>query len=291
MDSVFSTRRRLGRGATAVDWLSSPPAWPASYITTLSSVLSRKAISLDAEKQLRMLLGLPAIGVAAMPVCASCLGAHVAGDCGGKEVAAVVVLAEGETVRRKRQHRLPDRWAAIEPEELAEAFRNRRLMSQCCSSSAGPNTWTCCRAGWLQGEATIVGASPRAWRNGYLLQRTSDARSLIQPDPGAPDGVADSRRFPPQSAILDPCGWQSVQHYATNCLVRPRSYDDPPELLYRLGIARTARIGRFRGQPSAAKQPSRLSYRHRTRRSRLGSEARPHLSVDSHLAGNRVREA
>jgi hypothetical protein len=114
--------RRNGRGL--VD-LARSLGKPASYNATLSRVLTNKAISIDAENELRLLLGLPAIGVVPVPVCPSCGVAHVAGDCGGKDVHQVVVLGHDETVKRRRERRGPQRWADYPPEALAEALRNR----------------------------------------------------------------------------------------------------------------------------------------------------------------------
>jgi hypothetical protein len=98
----------------------------------LSKVLNDQPGSLDAENELRLLLGLAGIGVAMVPVYASCGIAHVAGDCGGKDVVQVVVIAEDEVVMRtqERSARMPPRrWADYPPEALAEALHNRRPMS------------------------------------------------------------------------------------------------------------------------------------------------------------------
>ncbi len=99
---------------------------PASYNAMLSKVLRNMGgVSLEAENELRLLLGLPAIGVVPVPVCPSCGEAHVAGDCGGKNVQQVVVLGHDETVKRKREPRQPRRIADFSPEALAYALRNR----------------------------------------------------------------------------------------------------------------------------------------------------------------------
>ncbi len=102
---------------------------PASYNAMLSKVLRNMGgVSLEAENELRLLLGLPAIGVVPVPACPSCGEAHVADDCGGKDVQQVVVLGHDETVRRKREPKQPERWADYPPEELAAILKNRRPM-------------------------------------------------------------------------------------------------------------------------------------------------------------------
>lgn len=59
------------------------------------------AVTPEGENIIRARLGLPVIPLVRVPACPTCGGAHVAADCHGAEVAAVVTLAPGETVRRR----------------------------------------------------------------------------------------------------------------------------------------------------------------------------------------------
>ena len=97
---------------------------PESYAATLSDVLRAKpgTLTLAAENDLRQRLGLPAIGVL---TCPSCGQVHVAGDCHGRPVAAVVVLSRGERVTQCRPTRAPDRIADYPVAQLRAALLRR----------------------------------------------------------------------------------------------------------------------------------------------------------------------
>ncbi len=102
--------------------------YPPAYAATLSKIMLNKAgqVSQETENELRHRLGLPAIGTVAVPVCPTCGAAHVAGDCHGKTVAAVVVLSSAERVTTRRQKRQPERWVDFATAALRAALENRQ---------------------------------------------------------------------------------------------------------------------------------------------------------------------
>jgi len=77
---------------------------PHFSIATLSDVIRRKpgALTMSSEDDLRKRLGLPTLSPHIVPACPSCGGAHVAADCHGQPVAAVVTLSPTERVTCKR---------------------------------------------------------------------------------------------------------------------------------------------------------------------------------------------
>ena len=102
-------------------------SYPESYAATLSDVLRAKpgTLTLAAENDLRQRLGLPAIGLREVPACPSCGQVHVAGDCHGRPVAAVVVLSMGERVTQRRPAHVPDRIADYPVAQLRAALLRR----------------------------------------------------------------------------------------------------------------------------------------------------------------------
>ena len=102
--------------------------YPREFAATLSKILLNKAgqVSQETENELRRRLCLPAIGTATVPVCPTCAAAHVAGDCHGKTVAAVVVLSSGERVTTRRPRRQPERWVDFATAALRQALENRQ---------------------------------------------------------------------------------------------------------------------------------------------------------------------
>ena len=81
------------------------------FASTLSAILHNKPgySSLETENQLRLALGLEAIGLAQVAVCPIHGEPHLA-DCHGAEVVAVVALAPGESVRKPGKPRTRQRY-------------------------------------------------------------------------------------------------------------------------------------------------------------------------------------
>ena len=78
--------------------------YPENYATTLSHIIRMTpgCVTTAGENRLRSILGLAPLPEPFMIApCPSCSGVHVAGDCGGKPVAAVVTLAPGEVVTQR----------------------------------------------------------------------------------------------------------------------------------------------------------------------------------------------
>lgn len=80
-------------------------------------------VSRDAENRVRSALGLPPIIEHVVPACPSCGGVHT-GDCHGKPVVQVVILAAGEGVRRARKP--PERWVDCATAVLRQALEQRQ---------------------------------------------------------------------------------------------------------------------------------------------------------------------
>ena len=102
--------------------------YPREFAATLSKILTDKPgqVSQTTENELRRRLGLPAIGHVPVPVCPTCGEAHVAPDCHGKPVAAVVVLRREEVVTRRRPRRQPERWVDYATAALRQALEDRQ---------------------------------------------------------------------------------------------------------------------------------------------------------------------
>ena len=83
-------------------------------------------VSLAAENRVRHALGLQPLGTYQVPPCRTCGQVHVAPDCQGKPVAAVVVLAPGERVRGPRPRPAWLDAAVRNLRELEEKARARR---------------------------------------------------------------------------------------------------------------------------------------------------------------------
>lgn len=82
-------------------------------------------VSDEAENRVRVALGLaPKPKVYQLPECPSCGGEPHHGDCHGKTVAQVVVLAPGERVRSPRKP--PAKWADYSVRLLAQAIAQRQ---------------------------------------------------------------------------------------------------------------------------------------------------------------------
>jgi len=104
--------------------------FPASFAGTLSDIFRARYdhVSRQTESRIRLALGLvPLPDLIEVPACATCGAVHVAGDCHGKPVARVVVLAPGEQVRRSR--RPPEKWVDYATAALRAALINRQLMT------------------------------------------------------------------------------------------------------------------------------------------------------------------
>jgi hypothetical protein len=72
---------------------------------TLSDVARGKpsAVTQEGEDMIRAALGLPVVSTVRVAACPTCGNAHVAADCHGAPVAAVVTLAPGQRVAAQRQ--------------------------------------------------------------------------------------------------------------------------------------------------------------------------------------------
>jgi len=100
---------------------------PENMTATLSDILKARAdhVSVSLENRVRVALGLaPKPKVYQLPECPSCGGAPHTGDCHGKKIVQVVVLAPGERVRSPRKP--PAKWADYSVRLLAQAIAQRQ---------------------------------------------------------------------------------------------------------------------------------------------------------------------
>ena len=116
------------RNGTTLRGLATALGYPEPYAATLANILKNVPgkITAIAEDDLRQRLGLPAIGLRTVPACPSCGAVHVAQDCHGKPVAAVVVLSSEERVTRRRSKRQPAHWVDYATAALRQALENRQ---------------------------------------------------------------------------------------------------------------------------------------------------------------------
>lgn len=125
--------------------LAADLGFPTSFAGTLSDILRARDnhVSRETENRVRHALGLPALPRRVeVPACPTCGEVHVAGDCHGKPVAQVVVLAPGEQVRRARKP--ISRWADYATAALRQALVKRQSYT---GSTSGPRCYD--RAGRL----------------------------------------------------------------------------------------------------------------------------------------------
>jgi len=101
---------------------------PEGMCGTLSDILRQRHdhVTRAAENRVRVALGLPPIREYTVPACSSCGGVHT-GDCHGKPVAQVVILAPGERVRKPRKP--AEKWVAYATSALRAALINRQPMT------------------------------------------------------------------------------------------------------------------------------------------------------------------
>lgn len=105
-------------------------ALPEAWRGTIGRILSGQAVGLDKENEVRIRLELPqrVPAMIEVPPCEDCGDVHT-GRCNGKPVAAVVMLAPGETVRitngTRRQRKAYYR-PCLSP-EVGEVVKEHRL--------------------------------------------------------------------------------------------------------------------------------------------------------------------
>jgi hypothetical protein len=119
-DTIEEVRKRRNGGSFA--GLARELGLPDNFTSTLANVFNARAgISQATENELRLALGLPAIGTEEVPVCRHHGYAHVIEDCGGHAV-RIVALQPGQHVYRRGPAK---RWRDMETEDLAAALRHR----------------------------------------------------------------------------------------------------------------------------------------------------------------------
>ncbi len=115
------------KNGTVLRALATELGYAENQAATLGAVCRGKSgiITAEGENELRLRLGLEPIQSISIAPCPSCGGAHVAGDCHGETVAAVVILRqEGAQIVYRNP---PTRWRDLPVKVLRDAIMNREV--------------------------------------------------------------------------------------------------------------------------------------------------------------------